>query len=206
MTYSFSPPRILDAHRWRGMRIGLLGGSFNPPHEGHVHISAAAMKGLQLDMVWWLVTPQNPLKKTRPVDIQQRMQMARDLIQDPRILVTDIEQDLGTNITYQSIKKLKRALPQTEFVWVSGMDNALTLHQWNSWKGLLQEVPTLHLTRKPATSLIRQCPLRMLGSQKHVFVEHSARYKLEAGVTYWMLQNKMVNISSTEIRNRKDQF
>ena len=103
MTYSFSPPRILDAHRWRGMRIGLLGGSFNPPHEGHVHISAAAMKGLQLDMVWWLVTPQNPLKKTRPVDIQQRMQMARDLIQDPRILVTDIEQDLGTNITYQSI-------------------------------------------------------------------------------------------------------
>jgi nicotinic acid mononucleotide adenylyltransferase len=85
------------------------------------------------------------------------------------------------------------------------MDNALTLHQWNRWKDLLALIPMVHLTRKPATSLIRRCPLRLYARQKHVFVESSGRWPLEAGTTYWMLQNRMVNISSTEIReNRLD--
>ena len=149
-----------------------------------------------------LLAPKNPLKMEKPVQIQERMSMARKLIQDPRILVSDIEEELGTNVTYYSVKKIKRALPYTDFVWVSGMDNALSLHQWNHWKELLQEVPTVHLTRKPATSLIRQCPLRMLATQKHVFIDHAARYKLRPGITFWMLQKKMVNISSTEIRRK----
>lgn len=201
MSNSYTKPGILDPHRWRGMRIGLLGGSFNPPHEGHEHISMAALKGLELDMVWWLVTPQNPLKKKMPISTQERINLARGLIDNPHILVSDIEHDFRTNITYETVKKLKRYHPTTKFVWISGMDNALSLHRWHHWKALLKEIPTVHLTRKPATSLIRQCPLRLYAKQRHVFVDKSARYKLEPGITYWMLQKKMVNISSTELRN-----
>lgn len=202
MSLTYSKPHILDPHRWRGMRIGLLGGSFNPPHIGHVHISMAAMKGLNLDMVWWLVTPQNPLKEDRPPDVEERMALSNALISSPHILVSDIERELGTNITYYSIKKLRKHHPKTDFVWISGMDNAVTLHQWHHWKALLREIPTVHLTRKPATSLIRQCPLRLYGVQKHVFVDKPARYILKPGLTYWMLQKKMVNISSTELRTK----
>ena len=85
------------------------------------------------------------------------------------------------------------------------MDNALSLHKWNNWKALLGLIPMVHLTRKPATSLIKQCPLRMYESQRHFFVNQSARYPLKPGTTYWMLQKKMVNISSTDIRNNNKQ-
>lgn len=203
-SYHFSEPRIFDPHRWRHMRIGLLGGSFNPPHEGHEHISLAAMHGLQLDMVWWLVTPQNPLKTEQPLSLEQRVSMSRNLIRSPKIIVSDIERDLGTSVTFQSVQKLKKYHPTTDFVWISGMDNALNLHLWNDWKALLREIPMVHLTRKPATSLIRQCPLRLYGRQRHVFVDKPARYNLYPGLTFWMLQKKMVNISSTEIRQKSE--
>ncbi len=199
---TFTKPGLLDSARWRGMRIGLLGGSFNPPHEGHVHISLAAMKGLGLDAVWWLVTPQNPLKSLQPPPMDQRIALCHELIHHPQIVVSDIERDLGTSITYYTVKKLKLTHPTAKFVWISGMDNALSLHTWNHWRELLAEIPTVHLTRKPATSLIRNCPLRLYGRQRHVFVEKSARYPLTPGTTYWMLQKKMVNISSTEIRTK----
>ena len=196
----FSKPHLFDSSRWRGMRIGLLGGSFNPPHEGHLHISLAAMKGLELDAIWWLVTPQNPLKAENPEPMQKRIEKCIKIAQHPKIIISDIERELGTRITYYTVKKLKQRHPKTHFVWVSGMDNALTLHNWHHWKELLAEIPTVHLTRKPATSLIRQCPLRMYTKQHHVFVDKPARYPLDSGTTFWMLQKKMVNISSTEIR------
>lgn len=184
------------------MRIGLLGGSFNPPHNGHAHISMAALKGLQLDVVWWLVTPQNPLKKDVPADMDERITECRKIAQHPKIVVSDIERSLGTHITYDTIKKLKIRHPNTDFVWISGMDNALSLHKWHNWKELLKIIPMVHITREPATSLIKQCPLRMYGIQKHFFVDQAAKHPLEPGTTFWMLQKKMVNISSTELRKK----
>lgn len=195
---------MLNSHRWKGLRIGLLGGSFNPPHIGHLHISQAAMRALKLDCVWWLVTPQNPLKSQSPAKLEDRLQQCRDLVGDaPKILVSAIEKDLGTNITHDTIKALKTRYPAQSFVWISGMDNALSLHQWNRWKELLAMIPMVHLTRKPATSLIRQCPLRLYDKQSHVFIDKSAAWPLVPGTTYWMLQNKMVNISSTDIRENR---
>ena len=186
------------------MRIGLLGGSFNPPHQGHIHISMAAQKGLMLDCVWWLVTPQNPLKPDKAPDMDLRIDLCRRLTQShSSILISDLERQLGTNITYYTVEKLRKLFPGTDFVWISGMDNALNFHRWNHWQKLLDLIPTTHLTRKPATSLIRNCPLRMLQSQNHIFVEKAAKYPLQPGNTFWMMQNKMVNISSTEIRRQK---
>ncbi len=182
------------------MRVGLLGGSFNPPHEGHMHISLAALKALDLDAVWWLVTPKNPIKSINPQPLEERMRLCRDLVDHPKVLISDIEKDLGTNITYFTVRKLKDNFPNTQFVWISGMDNARNLHRWNHWQRLLQEVPMLHLTRNPAKSLVQACPLRMLRTQKHVFIDRGSRLPLDPGTTYWMMQKKMVDISSTEIR------
>lgn len=199
----FTPPHVLNSPRWKNKRVGLLGGSFNPPHEGHVHISVAAMKGLHLDAVWWLVSPQNPIKDTKPLPLDERMILCQNLVEHPKILISDIEKDLGTTITYYSVKRLKTLYPHTEFVWISGMDNALGLHRWHHWKDLLAEIPMVHLTRNPARSLVSSCPLRMYGKQKHVVIDKGGHYSLDSGTTYWMMQKKMLNISSTEIRNKQ---
>lgn len=201
MTEIFTPPGLLNSARWKGLRIGILGGSFNPPHIGHVHISLAALKGLQLDCVWWLVTPQNPLKRESPAAMQERLDHCRALTDShPKILISAMEGDLGTHNTHDTIAALKRHYPKHSFVWVSGMDSALSLHQWNRWRDLLGLIPMLHLTRKPATSLIKRCPLRLYAPQKHVFIDRGGDWPLTPGTTYWMLQNKMVNISSSDIR------
>lgn len=202
----FSPPTLLNSPRWSGMRVGLLGGSFNPPHEGHLHISEAALKGLDLDAVWWLVSPQNPIKADKPLPLGERMALCKTLVDHPQILVSDIEKDIGTTITYFTVKKLKRHFPKTEFVWISGMDNARSLHKWNHWQKLLGEICMLHLTRNPAKSLVQACPLKMLGTQKHLFIEKSGKLPLDPGTTYWMMQKKMVNISSTEIRENPHKY
>lgn len=193
-------PHLLDAQRWSHRRVGLLGGSFNPPHAGHVHISLAALRGLKLDCVWWLVTPQNPLKDTAPLPLAERVALSRALIDHPRILVSDIEKGLGTQITYDTIRKIKRRFPRTQFVWISGMDNALGLHRWHHWQDLLEEISMVHLTRPPAKSLVRGCPLRHYGAQKHCVIDKAGAYPLVPGITYWMLQKKMMNISSTALR------
>ena len=199
---TFSAPTLLNSSRWNNKRIGLLGGSFNPPHEGHVHISLAAMKALELDAVWWLVTPQNPLKVDKPLPLDERVRLCKNITQHPKIIISDIEKDLKTSITYFTIKKLKLHFPKTEFVWISGMDNARTLHTWNHWQKLLDEIAMIHITRSPARTLVQACPLRMLSGQKHVFLSKCGKLPLDSRTTYWMMQKKMVNISSTELRNK----
>ncbi|MCB1721669.1 MAG: nicotinate-nicotinamide nucleotide adenylyltransferase [Alphaproteobacteria bacterium] len=196
----FTKPHLLNSPRWKNMRVGLLGGSFNPPHAGHMHISLAALKGLQLDAVWWLISPQNPIKEVKAIPLAERVALCDALVDHPKILISDLEKDLGTTITYQSIRALKRYYPDTRFVWISGMDNALGLHKWNNWRDLLNEISMLHLTRSPARSLVAGCPYRMYGRQKHVLIDKGGEYPLDSGVSYWMMQKKMINISSSEIR------
>lgn len=185
------------------MRVGLLGGSFNPPHEGHVHIAKVALNSLNLDAVWWLVTPQNPLKENNgTLPLEQRVALSREIMQHPKILVTDIEKELDSPYTYETILRIKKHYPNTEFAWITGLDNALTLHQWNEWQRLLKEICMVHIIRRPAISLIQKSPLRMLSRQKHVIVQRGGALALDSETTYWLLQKKMVDISSTEIRSK----
>lgn len=196
----FTKPGLLNSPRWKNRRVGLLGGSFNPPHKGHVHISLAAMKGLDLDAVWWLVTPQNPIKTERPLPFEERMALCREMAQHPRILVSEIERDLGTPFTRETARKLKKRYSDTDFVWVAGMDNALTLHKWNDWRALLDEICLLCVTRPPAESLVKNSPFRMYSREKHISLSHAGKWPLDSGVAYWMLDKKMLDISSTAIR------
>jgi nicotinate-nucleotide adenylyltransferase len=129
-------------------KVGLLGGSFNPAHEGHRHISIEGLKRLQLDEVWWLVSPQNPLKgpdDMAPLDT--RLREARRLAHSRRIRVTDIEGKLGTRYTVDTVVALKRRFAATNFVWLMGADNLLQMPEWRDWKTLFQNVPIAVFTR-----------------------------------------------------------
>ena len=130
-----------------GQVIGLLGGSFDPPHEGHVHITKSALKRFGLDRIWWLVSPGNPLKAQGPAPLAERMQAADALMQHPRVTVTDIEAQLGTRYTAQTLVALRRRYPGVRFVWLMGADNLAGFHQWQDWRWIMENVPVGVLAR-----------------------------------------------------------
>jgi len=124
----------------RGQVIGLLGGSFDPAHAGHVHITLEAMKRFQLDQVWWLVSPGNPLKSNGPAPIKERLAHARSVMQHPRVTVTDLEAQIGTVYTAQTLDYLLHHYPHVEFVWLMGADNLTSFHRWESWDWIMTHV------------------------------------------------------------------
>jgi nicotinate-nucleotide adenylyltransferase len=135
-----------------GMRIGLLGGSFNPPHEGHAHITRLALRRLALDRVWWLVTPGNPLKSlTGLAATRARMEAARLLHVGPRVVVSDIEAQIGSRFTYDTLVWLKRRAPGVHFVWIMGADNLRQFHRWRHWRAIAALVPIVVVDRPGST-------------------------------------------------------
>lgn len=131
-----------------GLRVGLLGGSFNPAHEGHVHISLVAMARAKLDRVIWLVSPQNPLKpESGMAPLAARLAAARKLVRHPRIRVTTIEQSLGTRFTIDTLLALKKSAPTTEFLWLMGSDNMGALARWRRWRDIAIAAPVLVIAR-----------------------------------------------------------
>lgn len=131
----------------KGMKIGLLGGSFDPAHEGHVHITREALRRFGLDQVWWLVTPGNPLKARQPAPMAERLAHARALMRHPRVRVTDLEAHLGTRHTAQTLARLRAIYPGVRFVWLMGADNLVQFHRWDRWEAIMQSVPLGILAR-----------------------------------------------------------
>ena len=131
----------------KGMVIGLLGGSFDPAHEGHVHITREAIKRMGLDRVWWLVSPGNPLKARQPAAMDERLARARGLMRDPKVVVTDLEARLGTRVTVGTIERLRAIYPGVRFVWLMGADNLVQFHRWQRWRDILRLVPMGVLAR-----------------------------------------------------------
>ncbi len=130
-----------------GEVIGLLGGSFDPPHDGHVHITRTALRAFALYRVWWLVSPGNPLKAHGPAPLADRMQAARALMRHPRVEVTDIEARIGTRYTAQTLAWLVSHYPRARFVWLMGADNLAQFHLWQEWESILEMVPVGVLAR-----------------------------------------------------------
>lgn len=131
--------------------VALLGGSFNPAHAGHVHISTEAIKRLGIRRVMWLVSPQNPLKSTSGMaPFTERFSGALRMARSVRaITVSDIEQRMNTRYTVDTLKKLKQRYPHTQFIWLMGADNLATIHQWQEWEAIFRLVPILVLDRAP---------------------------------------------------------
>jgi nicotinate-nucleotide adenylyltransferase len=135
-------------------RIGLLGGSFNPAHAAHRHISLVAMKQLQLDQVWWLVSPLNPLKSAAGMaPLERRLARAKAVARHPRIRVAALEAELGTRFAVDTVAALQRRFPQHQFVWLAGGDIVAELHRWRRWRDFLRAVP-LAVVPRPGVSCI----------------------------------------------------
>ncbi len=134
---------ISQAARWRGQTVGLYGGSFNPAHEGHVHVASEALKRLKLDAVWLMVSPGNPLKdKADMAKRKRRKKSLQALVADrPGMIVTDIEKKLGTRFSADTIKILIHRMPQTRFVWIMGADNLAGFHHWQRWRYIVATLP-----------------------------------------------------------------
>ena len=124
------------------MRIGLLGGSFNPPHRAHRLISETALKRLNLSQVWWIVTPGNPLKDHADLaPLAERIRLSRGVARHPRIKVTAFEAALGAAYTTQTLTWLCERLPRVRFVWLMGADNLASFHRWNDWRSIFEIMP-----------------------------------------------------------------
>ena len=134
-------------------RIGILGGSFNPAHRGHLHVSKQALDLMCLDEVWWLVSPQNPLKSSNGMaDFGVRIESAQIMARDSRVRVTDIEADLGTTYTAETLEKLKGLHPKASFVWLMGADNLIQISKWKDWQNIFRLVPIAVFTRPTYTN------------------------------------------------------
>jgi nicotinate-nucleotide adenylyltransferase len=141
-----------------------LGGSFNPAHEGHLYVGEVARRRLRLDYVWWLVSPQNPLKPVADMaPLKKRLAAARALAgRDPRLIVTDIERNLGTYYTIDTLKALTRRFPGVRFVWLMGSDNLDQFHRWRRWAEIVRLVPIV-VVERPGSIL---APLRAKAMQR----------------------------------------
>jgi nicotinate-nucleotide adenylyltransferase len=188
------------------LRIGLFGGSFNPPHAGHIHASDIALKYLGLDAVWWLVSPGNPLKsKVGLPDAAVRIQHCQNIIKNPRVIVTDLETRLGTRRSFDTVQALQHHYPHTEFIWFSGTDIAYEFHKWHKWRQLTKIIPFAFVGRPTAHGVVRQNVFRRSSHLSHSYLTHGGvRSPLEKGRVYWIFAEPLLDISSTQLRGKTD--
>ena len=188
------------AHTTRGRRIGLLGGSFDPAHQGHVHITLEALKRFDLDEIWWLVSPGNPLKKRGPAPMGLRMTRAREVMQHPRVHISDIEAQLGTRYTAETLRVLRHKFPAARFTWLMGADNLAQFHLWKDWDEIINTVPIGVLARPGERIEGRTAPAAQI--YRHALLKgRGARLLSTADAPAWAFVNvPMRDISSSALR------
>ena len=185
-----------------GMRVGLLGGSFNPPHAAHRAISQFALKRLKLDRVWWLVTPGNPLKDSNALhDLAERMQAARDIAEDPRIDVTCLESVIGKRYTVDTVNFLRRRASQLRFVWIMGADNLAQFHRWQHWQRIAMQVPIAVIDRPPQSFRALTAPAAQALARYRIPENKASRLADQRPPAWVFLTGMKLNLSSTGLRN-----
>jgi nicotinate-nucleotide adenylyltransferase len=185
-----------------GMRVGLLGGSFNPPHVAHRAISLFAIKRLKLDRVWWLVTPGNPLKEHGTLgDLAQRTEAAREMADDPRIDISCLESVIGTRYTVETIAYLRRRAGGLRFVWIMGADNLAQFHRWENWRRIASEVPIAVIDRPPQSFRALAAPAAQALARYRLPENQAARLADQRAPAWVFLTGMKLNLSSTGLRN-----
>ena len=185
-----------------GMRIGLLGGSFNPPHAAHRAISQFALKRLKLDRVWWLLSPGNPLKDTGALrDLAARADAARRVADDPRIDVSCLEAVIGTRYTVDTIMHLRRRVSGVRLVWIMGADNLAQFHRWKDWRRIAAEVPIAVIDRPPQSFRALAAPAALALARYRLPENQAASLPDQRAPAWVFLTGLKLNISSTGLRN-----
>jgi nicotinate-nucleotide adenylyltransferase len=186
------------------LRIGLLGGSFNPAHAAHREISLTALHSLKLDQVWWLVSPQNPLKSPRDMaPLQRRLEQARAVAAHPRIRVTAVETILGTRYTADTLAALQRHYPQARFVWLMGADNLAQFHRWQDWQGIVGSMPIAVLDRPGFNLTALRGPAGQMLSRHRLPRYAAPALAGKAAPAFLLVKSKLNPLSATAIRAKQ---
>lgn len=184
-----------------GMRVGLLGGSFNPPHEGHALITRLALNRLALDRVWWLATPGNPLKSlTGLAALKARMEAARRLDVGPRVVVSDIEAQIDSRFTYDTLLWLNRRAPSVRFVWIMGADNLRQFHLWRHWRRVADLVPIVVVDRPGSTLKAVSSPAGEALARFRIPERDASRFAAMKPPALLFLHGPRSGLSSTALR------
>jgi len=188
----------------RGQVVGLLGGSFDPPHQGHVNITLAALKRFGLDWVWWLVSPANPLKTQSPAPLERRMAAARAIMRHPRVRISDFEVQAGTRHTARTLRMLIGRFPQARFVWLMGADNLAGFHRWHDWRWIMETVPVGVLARPGERISARLSPAAMRYRRCRLPARASRLLGHGRAPAWCFINLPMSDLSSTRIRESGD--
>lgn len=194
---------LLGSSLLGGLRIGLLGGSFNPAHDGHRHISMVALRRLGLHQVWWLVSPQNPLKPEQGMaPFADRMESALAMAQHPAIRVSDIETQLGTRYTADTIRQLAVRAPTARFVWLMGADNLVSLPRWHRWTTIIESMPVAVIARPGYSLKARLSPAATRYANRQIPVEQASQLAAMQAPAWVFIEDQPTAQSSTQIRRQ----
>jgi nicotinate-nucleotide adenylyltransferase len=186
------------------MRIGLFGGSFDPAHDGHLRVSLEALKVLRLDQVWWLVSPQNPLKVSAPSNgLARRLAAAGSVARHPRIRVTDIEAELGTTYSAETLARLLPRLPGVLPVWMMGADNLASFHRWRDWQRIAATLPIAVFNRPGETFRALAAPAAKMLARFRLDARDAPLLAGSPAPAWVFLPSPHIDISSTALRNRR---
>jgi nicotinate-nucleotide adenylyltransferase len=186
-----------------GLTIGLLGGSFDPPHEGHVHITKLALKIFNLSKIWWLVCPENPIKSLTPSDLNSRFFASKKIMKHPSVVITDLERKFKTKYTFQTLIKLKKLYPSTKFVWLMGADNLINFHHWKNCDWIMKNIPVGVLARPEEQIKAGLSRTAIKFGNYRLPKEKSIILSNYIPPVWTLSTGPMRNISSTEIRKKE---
>ena len=184
--------------------IGLLGGSFDPPHKGHLYISLEAKKILKLDDIWWLVTPKNPLKVNKPASYSERIKNCKLIIKNQPIKIKEIEKKIKSKFSYQTIKYLNSHYKNINFFWLMGADNLINFHKWQNANRIFNEIPIVVFRRYGYNKYALKSYTSNLYKNFRVKNKNIHKKNFNQLPAWTIIQNKEIRISSTEIRKQRE--
>ena len=187
-------------------KIGLLGGSFDPPHKGHLFISIEAKKILKLDEIWWLVTPQNPLKISQPATYKERVKNCKKITTNYPIKIKEIEKKIRSKFSYQTINFVQNYYNNISFFWLMGADNLINFHKWQKWRDIFKDIPIVIFKRHGYNiKALNSISAKTFSNYRTSKIDLNKKTIKSIPMWTW-INNKEVKISSTEIRNQRSFF
>ena len=187
-------------------RIGLLGGSFDPPHKGHLFISLEAKKILKLDEIWWIVTPQNPLKISKPATYKERIKNCKNITRNFPIKIKEIEKQIDSDYSYKTINYILNHYKNIKFFWLIGSDNLISFHKWQNWQKIFNNI-SIVIFRRHGYNINA---LKSIASKKFInnkIVGSDFNIEEFNNLPSWVfVENKEIKISSSDIRNQREKL
>ena len=187
-------------------KIGLLGGSFDPPHKGHLFISLEAKKILKLDEVWWLVTPKNPLKISEPASYVERVYNCKNITRNFPIKIQEIEKNIQSDYSYKTINYILKHYNNIKFFWLMGADNLINFHKWEKWQMIFNNMSIVIFRRHGYNN----SALKSIAAQKfknsRIINSKTNLDDFKITPSWLLIENKEIKISSSEIRNQREKL